>query len=161
MGTRMRRDRWKIAAMIMMISACVCVWVHAECAAREKDEPVWADFVKKYYPFWKNHYWVDRELWGNRGYIFGGPFRKPVAQPLVIHDDILMKDKNLLEGGKDVIKPDTYTVKKGDCLWYIAGYDFIYGNPLQWPRIYKANKDKIKKSPDLIYPKQVFVIPRD
>ena len=29
-----------------------------------------------------------------------------------------------------------------------------------WPLIYKANHDKIK-DPDLIYPKQVFSIPRD
>ncbi len=57
-------------------------------------------------------------------------------------------------------KPTTHRVVKGECLWYIAGYDHIYGNPLQWPIIYKANTDRIK-NPDLIYPGQVFVIPRD
>ena len=48
----------------------------------------------------------------------------------------------------------------GDCLWKIAGFYWIYNDPLQWPRIYKANKDKIK-DPDLIYPWQVLTIPRD
>ena len=48
----------------------------------------------------------------------------------------------------------------GDCLWKIAGFYWIYNDPLQWPRIYKANKDKIK-DPDLIYPGQVLTIPRD
>ncbi|MCK4772920.1 MAG: LysM peptidoglycan-binding domain-containing protein [Candidatus Latescibacteria bacterium] len=55
--------------------------------------------------------------------------------------------------------PETYTVVKGDCLWNIAKKDFIYNDPFKWPRIYEANKDKIK-DPDLIYPKQVFTIIR-
>ena len=55
--------------------------------------------------------------------------------------------------------PETYTVIKGDCLWNIAKKDYIYNDPFKWPRIYEANKDKIK-DPDLIYPKQVFTIIR-
>jgi len=47
----------------------------------------------------------------------------------------------------------TYTVVKGDSLWRIAGKSDVYGNPYQWPLIYKANADKIKHA-DLIYPKQ-------
>ena len=50
-----------------------------------------------------------------------------------------------------------YTVKRGDSLWKISGYDEIYGNPYQWPLIYKANY-RIIKNPDLIFPKQVFKI---
>lgn len=45
-----------------------------------------------------------------------------------------------------------------DCLWRIAEYKFIYGNPYLWPKIYRANKSQIK-NPDLIYPGQVFDIP--
>ncbi|WP_027399101.1 LysM peptidoglycan-binding domain-containing protein [Anaerovorax odorimutans] len=50
----------------------------------------------------------------------------------------------------------TYTVVKGDSLWRIA--KIYYGNGLQYPKIYNANKDKIK-NPSLIYPGQVFTIP--
>jgi len=49
----------------------------------------------------------------------------------------------------------TYDVAKGDSLWRIAGKAGVYGNPYQWPLIYKANADKIKHA-DLIYPKQTF-----
>jgi hypothetical protein len=53
--------------------------------------------------------------------------------------------------------PRTYTVVRGDCLWTIA--QKYYGNGAAWPKIYDANRDKITKSPDLIYPGQVFTIP--
>lgn len=54
----------------------------------------------------------------------------------------------------------SYTVVRGDSLWAISSYRVIYGNPYQWPLIYKANADQIKDA-DLIYPGQVFSIPRD
>jgi LysM repeat protein len=56
--------------------------------------------------------------------------------------------------------PKNYIVKKGDTLWGIASKDFIYGDPWQWPLIYKANRDKIK-NPHLIFPAQNLKIPRD
>ncbi len=52
-----------------------------------------------------------------------------------------------------------YSVIKGDCLWRIAKKPAFYGNGFAWPNIYKANRDKIK-NPNLIYPKQVFKIPK-
>ncbi len=51
-----------------------------------------------------------------------------------------------------------YTVVSGDNLWNIAAKDETYGNPYQWPLIYKANSDQIKDA-DLIYAGQVFSIP--
>ena len=54
--------------------------------------------------------------------------------------------------------PDSYVVKKGDSLWKIAGK--VYHNPLKWPRIYRANRDKIS-NPNKIYPSQVLTIPQD
>jgi nucleoid-associated protein YgaU len=51
----------------------------------------------------------------------------------------------------------SYTVVKGDSLWRIAAMDDIYGNPYQWPLIYKANAASIK-DPDLIFPNQVLDI---
>jgi nucleoid-associated protein YgaU len=55
--------------------------------------------------------------------------------------------------------PSTHTVQKGECLYIISGYSQIYDDPLKWPRIYRANKDKIK-DPNLIYPGWVLNIPR-
>ena len=54
---------------------------------------------------------------------------------------------------------DNYEVSRGDNLWNIAGQSRIYGNPYQWPLIYKANSGKIKDA-DLIYPGQNFDINR-
>lgn len=62
---------------------------------------------------------------------------------------------NWIEAPKEV----DYTVVKGDCLWNIAKKKDFYGNGFAWPNIYKANRDKIK-NPDLIFPKQVFKIPK-
>lgn len=55
--------------------------------------------------------------------------------------------------------PGTWTVQKGEYLYKIAGYPQIYGDPLKWPRIYRANRDLIK-DPNLIYPGWVLKIPR-
>ena len=52
-----------------------------------------------------------------------------------------------------------YLVVSGDNLWDIAGQDSIYGNPFQWPLIYKANSGQIKDA-DLIFPGQYFYIPK-
>jgi nucleoid-associated protein YgaU len=60
---------------------------------------------------------------------------------------------------KTIPAADSYTVKRGDSLWVISGKGDIYGNPYQWPLIYKANRDKIKDA-DLIYPGQQFKINR-
>jgi hypothetical protein len=52
-----------------------------------------------------------------------------------------------------------YLVVGGDNLWNIAGQDGVYGNPYQWPLIYKANSGQIKDA-DLIYAGQYFYIPK-
>ena len=44
--------------------------------------------------------------------------------------------------------------------FWIAEYKQIYGDPFQWPVIYKANRAQIK-DPDLIFPDQNFTIPRE
>jgi len=128
----------------------------------DENEPHWSMVVKKYYPYWRSHYWVDRELWGNQGYIIGGPPQALTAGAGVGALEIVVIKEEALEIGPEemVERPATHVVKKGECLWYIAGYEQIYDNPLKWPVIYKANKDRIR-DPDLIYPGQVLVIPRD
>jgi nucleoid-associated protein YgaU len=52
-----------------------------------------------------------------------------------------------------------YTVVRGDHLWGIAGKSEHFGNSFAWPVLYKANRDQIK-DPDLIYPDQIFKIPK-
>jgi LysM repeat protein len=54
---------------------------------------------------------------------------------------------------------DAYNVVRGDHLWGISSKSAIYGNPYQWPLIYKANRDKIQDA-DVIHPGQVFTISR-
>jgi hypothetical protein len=54
----------------------------------------------------------------------------------------------------------TWRVEK-DCLWNIAGYPWVYGDPWQWKLLYDANKDKMPEpaNPDLIEPGMVLDIP--
>jgi nucleoid-associated protein YgaU len=51
-----------------------------------------------------------------------------------------------------------HTVVSGDWLSKLAK-QYYDGNWKAWSRIYEANRDQIK-NPDLIYPQQVFSIPR-
>ncbi len=54
----------------------------------------------------------------------------------------------------------SYTVVLGDTLWGISAKSEIYGNPYQWPLIYKANRSQIQDA-DLIFPGQNLSIQRD
>ncbi len=54
----------------------------------------------------------------------------------------------------------TYAVVTGDSLWAISGKPEVYGNPYQWPLIYKANNDKIRDA-DLIHPGQEFAVDKN
>jgi nucleoid-associated protein YgaU len=55
-----------------------------------------------------------------------------------------------------------YTVRlipeRRDCLWRIAEYPDIYGDPYKWPNIWRRNR-KLIQNPDLIYPGWQLVIP--
>lgn len=53
--------------------------------------------------------------------------------------------------------PNTYTVKKGDCLWNISKK--FYGDGAKYTKIYNANKKTIGSNPNLIRPGQVLKIP--
>lgn len=55
-----------------------------------------------------------------------------------------------------------YRVVKGDCLWRIARKPEIYDDAKAWPKIYMANKSRMRypDNPHLIYPDQIFDIPR-
>lgn len=71
-----------------------------------------------------------------------------------MHEDLQRMLDEWVEETTDI----TYTVVKGDHLWGIARKKEHYGNGFAWPKIYNANRDKIK-NPDLIYPQQEFKIP--
>lgn len=42
-----------------------------------------------------------------------------------------------------------YLVKKGDSLWKISAKTSVYGDPFEWPLLFKENRDQIT-DPDLI-----------
>jgi nucleoid-associated protein YgaU len=55
------------------------------------------------------------------------------------------------------LKDDSVIVQPGNSLWRIARR--TYGNGVQYTVIYEANKDHIR-DPDLIYPGQIFNVPK-
>jgi hypothetical protein len=55
--------------------------------------------------------------------------------------------------------PTEWTVRRGESLSKISGYEEIYSSPVRWPRIYRANRDRIE-DPNLIFPDWVLKIPR-
>lgn len=85
-----------------------------------------------------------------------------VAEKQRIEEEKRRAEEEARRAAEEELKrhPREWTVVKGECLWKIAGYEKIYSDPFQWPLIYKANQAQIK-DPDLIYPGQVFAIPRD
>ncbi|HUU49574.1 MAG TPA: peptidoglycan-binding protein [Nitrospinota bacterium] len=71
-----------------------------------------------------------------------------------------MPAKPVTEGAMISPMPTSHNVVKGESLWVISEYKDVYNNPLQWPLIYKANKNQIK-DPDLVFPGQNLTISRD
>ena len=61
--------------------------------------------------------------------------------------------------------PSQYTVRSWavsrDCLWNIAGYSWVYGNPERWIELFEANRYRMPdpNNPDLIEPDMVLDIP--
>jgi hypothetical protein len=61
--------------------------------------------------------------------------------------------------------PRQYTVRtwrvERDCLWNIAGYPWVFGDPWRWRELYEANRDRMPEpgNPDLIHPGMVLDIP--
>ena len=69
-------------------------------------------------------------------------------------------------GGAQAVEPRaegggarTFHVRPGDSLWRISGLKTTLGGGARWPRIYEANKDRIR-DPNLIHPGQELTIPR-
>lgn len=98
---------------------------------------------------------LAKELW------FKGVDEKNLGNYPVANQYFLESQKNLrLYEAMAVDK--LYTVRlipdRRDALWRIAEYPSIYGDPLQWPLIWKRNR-KLIQNPDLIYPGWQLIIP--
>jgi nucleoid-associated protein YgaU len=141
----------------------------AEIPEQPELEPHWGAWIKKHWPHWRENYWIDRGPWpgANQGVIYrkGEPSKPRVdvsplpAEKLTPIDPEGQPQEPLIPVPAPVSQPRSatnYTVKKGDSLWIIASK--MYGNPLKWPVIFRANTAKIK-NPNRIYPGQVLEIP--
>lgn len=112
------------------------------------------------------------KYWGRYTVKSGDYLYKIAADPIVYHDGskwpLIYEANNDIISNPDLIYPgwvlfipgvDEWKVISGDCLWKIAHSIAVFGDASRWPEIYNANSDQIK-DPDLIYPNQVFTIPR-
>ncbi len=90
----------------------------------------------------------DAKKWG----VIYRANRDQIKDPHVISPDMTIKIPRGL--------PNVWKVWSGESLWKIASYPEVYGKGVDWPLLYRANKDSIK-DPNIIYPKQVIDIPRD
>ncbi len=115
--------------------------------------------------YYEDEYTVVKGDWLSKiaqySFIYGDMSKWPIIYR-ANRDNI--KDPNLIYPDQVINIPRglpyEWKVYKGECLWKIAGYQEVYDNAAKWPLIYRANKDQIK-DPDLIYPNQIFEIPRD
>ena len=56
--------------------------------------------------------------------------------------------------------PKTWKLQFGECLWIVAGYEEIYGDPLKWTRLWRGNKIMIE-DPDWVMAGWELKVPRD
>ncbi|MBI3008216.1 MAG: LysM peptidoglycan-binding domain-containing protein [Candidatus Omnitrophica bacterium] len=134
------------------------------------------------YDSWDRYRWIDKKLWGNRGYMIGGSekIEGGAEEELILEVPSNEKETGVepevspvvekpaqerAESGSVISEvkenlPTTYKVKKGDTLWKIAGYKEIYGSPAKWTILYEANKDQIN-DPDSLKPGITLNIPRN
>jgi hypothetical protein len=56
--------------------------------------------------------------------------------------------------------PQSWKLTYGECLWIVAGYEDIYGDPLKWPRLWRANRTMIE-DPDWVLAGWELKVPRD
>lgn len=75
-----------------------------------------------------------------------------------------IQDPNLIFPGWELVIPRdwpmSWTVKDGEYLSRIASYWEVYGNGTEWPKIFEANRDKVKDA-DMIWPEWQLAIPRN
>lgn len=84
-------------------------------------------------------------------------YREVSVRKVKIADSTATVPKSSESRVDNTVQSQTYTVKKGDCLWNIAKK--FYGNGSEYIKIYNANKEVIGGNPNLIYAGQVLTIP--
>ncbi len=125
------------------------------------------------YPEWKNFRFEpteDKDMGGNRGYIYGGPQalgapEQATAEPAIVLPEetsaveMTEKPRQVTPVVAAVSEPSytTYTVQKGDTLQKIS--EKVYGSMKQWKKIFDFNSDALK-NPNKIYPGQKLKIPQ-
>ena len=73
---------------------------------------------------------------------------------------IVTGEQALKLGFVDELGDSWHAVQLAAQLGGISGKPEVYGNPYQWPLIYKANTDKIRDA-DLIHPGQQFAVDKN
>jgi LysM repeat protein len=64
----------------------------------------------------------------------------PKGEP--VPDKVSVK-KRVVSKRKNMIQYNTYTVKRGDCLWSIAKKKEVYNNPFMWPALWTTNRTHV------------------
>lgn len=85
----------------------------------------------------------------------------PESQQRVVAAERLIGELRNVQRPAPVIRRDQYVVERGDYLWRIAKKPTIYGNPLEWVKLYSANQDLVGENPNMIYPDWVIGVPRN
>ncbi|MFH1858006.1 MAG: LysM peptidoglycan-binding domain-containing protein [Candidatus Omnitrophota bacterium] len=118
-------------------------------------------------PQWRRE-WHDKELWGNQGYVVGGPSGKrgakapsslepPAEAPIArTPEKALYRRQEIPQAAVPVYT--TYTVKQGDTLGKIS--TTVYGTSKNWKQIFEANR-QILSDPNKLRPGQVLQVPQD
>lgn len=55
--------------------------------------------------------------------------------------------------------PGSWVFQYGECLWTVASYEEVYGDPLKWPRLWRGNSVMIE-DPDWVLAGWEITIPR-
>jgi nucleoid-associated protein YgaU len=84
------------------------------------------------------------------------------AKNYVLASQLFLEAQRMVDIYMTLAVDKLYTVRlipeHRDSLWRISGYQNIYNNPFDWPKIWKRNQ-KLIQNPDLIYPGWQLIIP--
>ena len=97
------------------------------------------------------------------------PKPDPEPQPTPVKKDDVVVKKTVETKKTETITPEKpwvpspltlWVVHPGEHLWGISAHHLVYGDPYQWPLLFKRNRYQIEDA-DLVYPGQVLHIERN